>query len=107
MHNHFETIVIGGGQAGLAVGYQLSPRGIPFVIFDAQLAREHGRPQQRRGVVADQPGLYFVGLEFEYAKSSSMVQGVSRDAAYIAHRISETRRLADSPRSRVLDSIAA
>ncbi|HSJ84038.1 MAG TPA: FAD-dependent oxidoreductase [Acidimicrobiia bacterium] len=31
----FETIVIGGGQAGLATGYQLARRGLPFVILDA------------------------------------------------------------------------
>ena len=31
----FHTVVIGGGQAGLAVGYYLSRRGIPFVILDA------------------------------------------------------------------------
>jgi putative flavoprotein involved in K+ transport len=30
-----DVIVIGGGQAGLAMGYQLSKRGIPFVILDA------------------------------------------------------------------------
>ena len=30
-----ETIVIGGGQAGLAVGYHLSKLGMPFVILDA------------------------------------------------------------------------
>jgi putative flavoprotein involved in K+ transport len=30
-----ETIVIGGGQAGLAVGYHLSKLGRPFVILDA------------------------------------------------------------------------
>jgi putative flavoprotein involved in K+ transport len=31
----FETIVIGGGQAGLAVGYYLKKHGRPFVILDA------------------------------------------------------------------------
>jgi len=31
----FETIVIGGGQAGLAVGYYLKKRGRSFVILDA------------------------------------------------------------------------
>ena len=31
----FETVVIGGGQAGLSVGYHLARRGIPFVILDA------------------------------------------------------------------------
>jgi putative flavoprotein involved in K+ transport len=30
-----QTIVIGGGQAGLAVGYHLARRGLPFVILDA------------------------------------------------------------------------
>ena len=30
-----ETVVIGGGQAGLSVGYYLAQQGIPFVILDA------------------------------------------------------------------------
>lgn len=30
-----QTIVIGGGQAGLSVGYHLKTRGLPFVILDA------------------------------------------------------------------------
>jgi putative flavoprotein involved in K+ transport len=30
-----ETLVVGGGQAGLAVGYHLAQRGLPFVILDA------------------------------------------------------------------------
>src|SRR3954452_11959977 len=29
-----ETIIVGGGQAGLAMGYHLSRRGLPFVILD-------------------------------------------------------------------------
>ena len=29
------TVVIGGGQAGLSVGYHLKQRGVPFVILDA------------------------------------------------------------------------
>jgi putative flavoprotein involved in K+ transport len=32
---HFETIVIGGGQAGLSLGYYLRKLGRPFVILDA------------------------------------------------------------------------
>src|SRR5262245_53660572 len=38
-HDHspksFHTIVIGGGQAGLSVGYYLARQGRPFVILDA------------------------------------------------------------------------
>src|SRR5919197_6755874 len=30
-----QTLVIGGGQAGLAVGYHLAKRGLPFQILDA------------------------------------------------------------------------
>ena len=32
---HFETVIIGGGQAGLSTGYHLARRGLPFVILDA------------------------------------------------------------------------
>jgi putative flavoprotein involved in K+ transport len=32
---HIDTLVIGGGQAGLSVGYHLKQRGIPFLIVDA------------------------------------------------------------------------
>ncbi len=31
----FETVVIGGGQAGLSAGYHLKEAGRPFVIVDA------------------------------------------------------------------------
>jgi putative flavoprotein involved in K+ transport len=30
-----DTVVVGGGQAGLAVGYHLAKQGVPFVILDA------------------------------------------------------------------------
>jgi putative flavoprotein involved in K+ transport len=49
-------------------------------------------PRHERGVVTSQPGLYFVGLEFEYALSSSMVQGVSRDAERIVRGITQAAR---------------
>jgi putative flavoprotein involved in K+ transport len=44
-------------------------------------------PIHERGVVGTQPGLYFVGLFFQSAATSSLVGGVGRDAAYIADRI--------------------
>src|ERR671934_2723835 len=34
-NEHYETVVIGGGQAGLSVGYYLKQRKRPFVILDA------------------------------------------------------------------------
>jgi len=41
-------------------------------------------PNHDRGVVAAEPGLYFVGLKFLYSKSSEQIHGVGRDAARIA-----------------------
>jgi len=46
-------------------------------------------PQHKRGVVEAAPGLYFVGLEFQYSMSSEMVHGVGRDAKYIAGKVAE------------------
>ncbi len=40
-----------------------------------------------RGVITSEPGLYFVGLTFLYAASSSQIHGVARDAAYIANQL--------------------
>ncbi|WP_116947049.1 flavin-containing monooxygenase [Jiangella endophytica] len=34
MDQHIETIVVGGGQAGLSTGYHLARRGRPFLILD-------------------------------------------------------------------------
>jgi len=43
-----------------------------------------GWPKHDSGVADDEPGLYFVGLPFIYAFSSTMVHGVGRDAERIA-----------------------
>lgn len=40
-------------------------------------------PRHHRGVVADEPGLYFVGLFFLYSITSSFLLGVGRDAEYV------------------------
>jgi putative flavoprotein involved in K+ transport len=44
-------------------------------------------PRHHRGVVANQPGLYFVGLFFLYAMSSGFLPGVDRDAEHIVRAI--------------------
>lgn len=44
-------------------------------------------PAHRAGVMAGEPGLYFVGLHFLYAMSSVMIHGVGRDADRIAGHI--------------------
>jgi putative flavoprotein involved in K+ transport len=66
---------------------------IDLPVFDG-----NGDATHDSGVVTSEPGLYFVGLKFLYAASSSALHGVGRDAARIADRISATRRNADEAR---------
>ena len=57
---------------------------------------EDGRtPKHDRGVIPSEPGMYFVGLEFQYAATSDVILGVGRDAEYVATHIA--RREADRP----------
>ena len=46
-----------------------------------------GWPIHDRGVVASVPGLYFVGLPFQYAASSSLIGGVGRDAGFVVDKL--------------------
>ena len=48
-------------------------------------------PLHRRGIVESEPGLYFIGLKFLYSVSSEQIQGVGRDADYIAGKIADRR----------------
>ena len=75
---------------------------IDLPVFDA-----NGDAKHEAGVVASEPGLYFVGLKFLYAASSAAIHGVGRDAARIADRISATRRKADEARVPDPDAAAA
>jgi putative flavoprotein involved in K+ transport len=63
-------------------GYAPGFSWIDLPVFDA-----NGDPRHEAGVVAAQPGLFFVGLHFLYALSSEMIHGVGRDAARIAQVI--------------------
>lgn len=55
--------------------------------IDLPIFKDDGQPRHERGVVMAEPGLYFVGLFFQYAAASALVGGVGRDAAYIAEQI--------------------
>ena len=61
-----------------------------------------GWPRQDRGVVASAPGLYFLGLLFQYAFGSMLVGGVGRDARYVARHIAARARRGDPYRARAL-----
>ena len=44
-------------------------------------------PLHHRGIVANEPALYFVGQFFLYALSSSLLRGVGRDAERVVNAI--------------------
>jgi putative flavoprotein involved in K+ transport len=58
-----------------------------FSWIDLPVIDERGEPIHEGGVVGGAPGLYFVGLHFLYAMSSSMIHGVGRDAERIARAV--------------------
>jgi putative flavoprotein involved in K+ transport len=54
-----------------------------FSWIDLPALGDDGEPIHDGGVVPAVPGLYFVGLHFLYAMSSTMIHGVGRDAKRI------------------------
>jgi putative flavoprotein involved in K+ transport len=58
-----------------------------FGWIDLPVFDQDGGPVHDRGIVASEPGLYFVGLVFLHALNSSLVGGVGRDAEHIAKHI--------------------
>lgn len=55
-----------------------------FDWIDLPIHDEDGHPRHRFGKATDVEGLYFAGLHFQYAVSSTMIAGVGRDARRLA-----------------------
>lgn len=64
-----------------------------FRWLDAPVFNGRGDPVHERGVTAV-PGLYFIGLPWLHTWGSGRFSGVARDAAHVAERIAQHRRLA-------------
>jgi len=67
-------------------GYRHDFPWIELPAFD-----EHGSPAHERGESTRVPGLYFLGLEFQYALASASLWGVARDAAYLVKKLDRRR----------------
>jgi putative flavoprotein involved in K+ transport len=65
-----------------ATGFRLDFGWIKLPIFD-----DGGYPIHHRGVVDAAPGLYFLGLPFQYTPTSEHVGGVGNDARHVAELI--------------------
>ena len=64
-----------------ATGYRPDYSWIELPIFD-----EGGRLRHRRGVT-DVPGLYFLGLTWQYTRGSALIGFINDDAVFIAEKI--------------------
>jgi putative flavoprotein involved in K+ transport len=63
-----------------------------FSWIDVPVMGDRQEPHHERGVVDEQPGLYFVGLEFLYAATSATTTGVARDAHRVVRHLTARRR---------------
>ena len=70
-----------------ATGYRPDYSWIELPVFD-----EQGRPRHRRGVT-DVPGLYFLGLTWQFTRGSALIGWVRDDAEFIAELIRDGRQI--------------
>jgi len=63
-----------------------------YSFVAAPVVGDDGWPLEERGVSPTVPGLYFLGVPFQFAFSSMLVAGAGRDAKYVVDRIAERVR---------------
>ena len=82
MEGTYEVVVIGGGQAGLAMGYHLARQGRSFVILDAAPALGHVWRTCWDSLKLFTPARYSAlpGLPFPGGCTSSVFRGSIRGA---------------------------
>ena len=76
-----------------------------YAFIDAHVTGADGWPDEVRGVSPTVPGLFFVGVPFQYAFSSMLVTGAGRDAKYVVERIAE--RVATTAGRQVATAVVA
>jgi len=69
-----------------ATGFE---RGFPWL--DLPGCSISGEPEHEAGIALKTPGLYFLGLDFLFSMSSSMLQGVGRDAKRVISEMNARR----------------
>ncbi len=82
-------VLDGGGTANVrtvvwATGYR---PGIGWI--DGLELPPSGWPETQRGAVPGMPGLYFLGMPFQYALTSGLIGGVGRDAEYVVRQLAK------------------
>jgi len=70
-----------------------------YSFVAAPVVGDDGWPVEERGVSPTVPGLYFLGVPFQFAFSSMLVAGAGRDAKYVVDRIAERVTASSTNRS--------
>src|SRR4029079_13538895 len=60
-----------------------------YSLVAAPVVGDDGWAVEERGVSPTVPGLYFLGVPFQFAFSSMLVAGAGRDARYVVDRIAQ------------------
>ena len=89
-----QTASLDLGAAGItsvvwSTGFTRDHRWVEIPVFDGR-----GYPMHWRGATST-PGLYFLGLPWQYSWGSGRFEAVGRDAEFLANHIDASRRLAD------------
>jgi putative flavoprotein involved in K+ transport len=95
-----KTVGVSGGQPMLEDGRVLDVANVLWCTgfrhdlswIDLPIFGEDGELLHERGVVGSEPGLYFVGLFFQYSAASNVIPGVPRDAKHVVERLLERER---------------
>ncbi len=67
--------------------------GLDYGWLKVDAIDDRGRPRHRQGI-ADEPGIYFIGLPYLSRRGSSFIWGVWHDAKFIADHIATQRKYA-------------
>lgn len=100
LHEARVTDVDGRGRPMLADGTALDVANVVWCTgfrpdyrwIDLPVIGTDGWPRERRGVVGDIPGLYFLGIPFLYSFTSMLVVGADRDAAFVVDHLASRSR---------------
>jgi putative flavoprotein involved in K+ transport len=90
-----KTVGVAGGLPALEDGRVLHVTNVIWCTgfrhdlswIDLPIFGEDGAPKHDRGVVPGEPGLYFVGLPFQFSMASDALPGVGRDAKYVVNQL--------------------
>ena len=102
-----KTVGVSDGRPMLADGTVLDVANVvwatgyrpDYSFVAAPVVGDDGWPVEERGVSPTVPGLYFLGVPFQFAFSSMLVAGAGRDAKYVVDRIAERVTASSTNRS--------